>query len=355
MVLHGREFEVGCQRRSCPCCGLVWLKDTNIRALAAAQQLQGPVALVSITAPGRDVLPWDASGRRVVASAARSWNRTAPARWRKLYDAARRRALRSCPTAPGEWALVMKVWEYQKRGVLHLHLLVPMGSRRAASHSTALVRALAALAPLYGFGYVDRGKLPDGGGRRSARRLEPIAAERAAAYVASYLGGAGIGKGGIFEVAQAQGVPGALVYIAQRLTAASGVTMRSLKVRRRIICRYPSAVESADAWYAACLVDAVDRRRPPFSPETRAALLQRALAERWGEIVNIETGEAREPSQAPAPPRLLVGDATVAERSRRGLIRLDSVLHRADDTPSRMAWSTVLVTAESTSGGDEHI
>lgn len=334
ILLHGREFNVGCQRRSCPACGLVWLKDTHVRAIAASQVLRGAVALVSITAPGRDVLPWDETGRRVEEGAARDWNRSAPARWSKLYDAARRRARRDCPMAAGEWALLFKAWEYQKRGVLHLHLVVPMGSPRAARHSRSLVTQLAALAPRYGFGFVDRGKLPSAGARRSSRTLEAVEPGRAAAYVAGYLSGAGIGKGGIYEVAQAQGVPGALLYVAQALTRRSGVTMRSLRVRRRVVARFPDAGLSRDHWMAACVVDAIDRGRPPLLPEARRALMSVALAERWGSTVDMETGEERTPSEAPPPPRLTVGDAESNRARGRGLLRLDSVLHRADDAPS---------------------
>lgn len=342
ILLHGRQLEVGCSRRSCPSCGLLWLQDTHIRAIAASQALGAPVALASITAPGQDVLPWDETGRRVCEAEAREWNETAPARWSALYDAARRRARAAVPVAPGEWALWFKAWEYQKRGVLHLHLVVPMGTPRQAAHSTALVAALAALAPAYGFGYVDRGKLPDSGRRQSARRLVPVEPGRAAAYVAGYLSGVGIGKGGIYEVAQAQGVPGALLYVSRKLTSASGVTMRSLKARRRVVCRYPDALKSAEHWAAACVVDGIDRSRPPLPADLRAALLQRALAEGWTSVVDIETGEQRAATAAPCPPGLLGGNAVIPRRSRRGLLRLDSVLHRADDSPSGWCFVTVV-------------
>jgi hypothetical protein len=324
----------------------VWLGDTRIRSVAAAAELRRPVALVSVTAPGRDVLPWDASGTAVEERAAREWNQAAPGQWSKLHACAARDARQVAATLGVEWRLLFKAWEYQRRGVLHLHLVVPCGTPGQRRASEAYVSGLVARAPRYGFGFVDRGKLAASGPRRSTRTLAAVEAGRAAAYVAGYVASSGAGKGGVAEVAARQGVPGAVLYISNVLTRRSGVTMRSLRERRRVKCRYPGATASVEAWQAACVIDAMDRRRPPFPPNVRGALLRRALAERWTCAVDTGTGEVRGPTLAPAPPGIPVGAVSVAHPARVGALRLDSVLHRSDECADP-EWVTTAVVAAS--------
>jgi hypothetical protein len=346
VTTYGRAHDVRCGRRSCPSCGVVWLGDTRIRAVAAGAQLRTSVALVSVTAPGRHILPWDATGERVEQAAAQEWNRAAPAQWSKLHACAARDAREVAGNRGADWRLLFKAWEYQRRGVLHLHLVVPCGTPGERLASEAYVRGLVARASRYGFGFVDRGKLPERGARRSTRELSPVPPGRAAAYVTSYVASSGAGKGGVAEVAANQGVPGAILYVSNVLTRASGVTMRSLKERRRVACRYPDARSSGEAWQAACVVDAMDRRRPPFSAGTRGALLQRALSERWSCAVDARTGEVRSPTGAPAPPGLTGGNATVARGDCVAVLRLDSVLHRSDES-GHPEWITTAVVVQS--------
>lgn len=338
VVRFGAESHVRCGRRSCTSCGVLWLHDTRIRTLAGVQAHGAPVALVTVTAPGVAVLPWDETGRLVDAEAAKAWNDDAPANWSQLHRAAARPARALAREWGAEWRLLVKSWEYQKRGVLHLHLLVPVASRGEYLASERYVRELAHLAEAHGFGFVDRGKLQDGGGRRSTRRLAPVDAHRAAAYVSGYLASTGAGKGGVAEVARAQGVPGAVVYVAQALTSRSGVTMRSLRDRRRVACRFPVDGTDADAWEAACLIDALGRGLPPMTAEHRGALMQRALAEGWTHVVIVPTGEVRGPTPAPAPGHACRDRAERSRAPRRSHFRLDSVLHGCHDTGPR--WVT---------------
>lgn len=329
---YGRVLRVRCACRSCPTCGVLWLGDTRIRVLAAAHSFAGSVALVTVTAPGVDVLPWDASGKRVAAWYAAEWNRTAPARWSALHRAAARAARRRAKELRVDWRLLVKVWEYQKRGVLHLHLIVPAGCPGELAASKAYVDALAGGAAARGFGFVDRGRLPAKGARRSSRTLVPVAPGRAAGYCAAYVASAGAGKPGIAEVARRQGVPGAVVYVAQALTRRSGVTMRSLRARRRVVCLYEGATASEDAWHAACLLDALERGNPPMTAEQRGALLAVATAARWRVVVNSETGETKEPNVAPLPPSPHGGASSCQPRRTVALVRLDFVQHRGHQT-----------------------
>src|SRR5581483_9145233 len=72
--------------------------------------------------------------------------------------------------------ILERVWEPQKRGAPHLHLVVPYGTPRERKVAQIFRAELARLAPKYGFGHV-QGK------------LAPISGEDAARYLASYLTG----------------------------------------------------------------------------------------------------------------------------------------------------------------------
>lgn len=341
VVAYGRTLETGCRNRACPHCGEVWAQDTRIRALAAAEHLPGAVALLTVTAPGRDVLPWAPDGRLCAAGPLRSWNQQAPAAWSRMHRAARAEMLRRVPAARGAWELSFKAWEFQRRGALHLHLVVPFHGDVQRRASQAYASALRRLAPTYGFGFVDCGKLPERGARQSSRRLRPAPPGRAASYVAAYVAGTSHGKGGVAEVARSAGCPGAVLYASSKLTRASGVTMRSLRCRRRVSCLSPQSRSSSIAWRAGCLVDALDRGRPPLTPAARGALLRRAIAAGWTGWVVVGTGECLSPTQAPPPPALSAETAAAEPPPRWARVRLDSVLHRGHEDAEPDAWQTV--------------
>jgi hypothetical protein len=330
VLLHGERSSAPCRRRSCPSCGVLWLGDTRVRALAAAAEFRGAVALVTVTAPGADVLPWSPAGRVVAPDVAREWNESAPARWSRLHDHAAQEARRLARSRNVEWRLLMKAWEYQKRGVLHLHLVVPCATAGERQVSELYVSVLAREAQGKGFGFVDRGKLPVSGGRRSSRCLEAVSPQRAAGYVAAYLASTGAGKGGIAEVARAQGVPGPVFYVTSVLTRASGVTMRSLRDRRRVMTRYPAAGESHLAWHAACLLDAVERAGPRLTAGTRGALLARFQHCGPAAVVDGCTGEVTLPTPAAQPSGLGGGTESSASPQGVAVVRLDLVPHRDD-------------------------
>lgn len=197
----------------------------------------GDVALVSVTAPS---LPWDrrncshapgqpcsgVHGCRVHDRYAATWNRDAPRRWRSLHRAAAQVARRRC----GKLTLVLRAWEYQRRGVLHMHVVLGMGSaaERAAAH--VYVQALDELRQAHDFGYVDRGRMKQG-----RRHLELVPATRAARYLAKYLApiavvdGEGRGKLSLAETVVRPDVPPLVVYVSPKLTVQTGCTMRFLR------------------------------------------------------------------------------------------------------------------------------
>lgn len=88
--------------------------------------------------------------------------------------------------------------------------------------SNVYVRELSRLAVAHGFGHVDRGRR-----RNGVRQLERVPAGNAASYVSKYLGK------GLVETVKLAEAPSHLAYVGRHLTAISGVTMRTLRLRRR--------------------------------------------------------------------------------------------------------------------------
>jgi hypothetical protein len=205
-----------CRARCCPSCGVLWAGDTRVKLLAAADAYGEDVALVTVTAPGSDQLPWD--GSRVDDRAAWRWNASAPPRWSRLHRAAAQRTRRR---TGHPFKLVSGTWEDQKRGVLHRHLVVPMATPADRHASNVYAQELSRLAGAHGFGHVDRGRR-----RHGVRQLERVPAGHAASYVSKYL------AKGLVEVAKLAEAPSHLAYAGRHLTAISGVTMRTLRLRR---------------------------------------------------------------------------------------------------------------------------
>lgn len=217
-----------CKSRRCPECGLLWAGDVRRKLFANFGHYEGQVALISVTAPGKDVLPWD--GKFVDRQAARAWNLTAPRRWRELHRTASQSARRR--TRPGSLQILGRVWEYQKRGVLHVHVVVgvdkPINRHAARLYTDELKR----LHDHHGFGYVD--------GKWSSYR-----GQNAAAYLSSYFIAGEGRKASIRETVTRPDVPSHVVYVASSLTTATGVTMRSLR-RVRYLWVIARQVERGD-------------------------------------------------------------------------------------------------------------
>jgi hypothetical protein len=231
---QGRLVQVRCKSRRCPSCGHLWAGDTRQKLLVNVEAYGGDVALVTITAPGRDVLPYGEGGTQVDRAAARRWNREAREQFRGLHRRASERTKRWARGQGIEWAgVVARAWAFQRRGVLHVHLIVPMGTagERLASHR--YVAILDALRDEHGFGFVDRGRRTKS--HQWARQLERVPQERAARYLAKYVAGHKLGAGGRLELAETVShpdVPPHVVHVHRHLTARTGCTMRSLRLRR---------------------------------------------------------------------------------------------------------------------------
>jgi hypothetical protein len=220
-----------CKKRSCSVCGARWAKRWS-RVFFHNLQFHGrDVAMITITAPGAEALPWDTTscaikkphrcegprGCKVDGAAAREWADTAPHRWTQLRQAARIATKRRMGAAP---LLLGRVWEPQKRGVPHLHVMVSCGGEDELEVADAFRAELARLAAHYGFGFVDR-------------ELNPGGPRQAAGYVAEYLTGrqrrARARKTTIRENIANPRMPRSLLWISPNMTRVTKVTMRTLR------------------------------------------------------------------------------------------------------------------------------
>jgi hypothetical protein len=231
------EMRRRCVRRACESYGDLWAGDQRMRLFGALQSYgdqvgaHARVTMVTVTAPGSELgLPWDRdhcaslgahrhSGRigcRVIPRAAALWNERAPANWTALHRGSGQAVKRLGLDRP---RLLVKAWEYQKRGVLHLHLVFGYSSPSEQRSVDAYVSAMAERAQSVCFGFVDR--------KREVR--EPSAA---AAYLSSYFVAGKGSKMDIRETVRREDVPSHVIYIAPWLLQHSGLSMRTLRLRR---------------------------------------------------------------------------------------------------------------------------
>jgi hypothetical protein len=182
--------------------------------------------MVTITAPGADVLRWDEEncawrgphrhsgplGCRIRVDDANDWRSTLETQFHRLCMTARKRA------GVREPVVVARAWESQTRGAPHCHLVTIVNAQ-----GEAFVRELMELAPLYGFGTVrDKGYAAKGGYAH-------------AAYLSKY-----VTKDGSDEVARRESVfeasllPRQSVWVSPILTRRSGATMAVARLVRSL-------------------------------------------------------------------------------------------------------------------------
>jgi hypothetical protein len=238
---------VTCKHRGCPRCGVRWARAWSLVTRENLDAYGGAVAMVTITAPGADLLPWACTrdhkhggpkGCRVVDDAADTWASRAPANWRRLRDAARA----VCARADLKPTLLQRVWEPQKRGVPHLHIVLGLGSDAERAAARLFVDELARLAPEYLFGFVDR-------------RLDEIAADDVAKYLAGYLLGRRPKKASIRENIADARMPRSLLWMTPRLTALTKVTVRRLRQARWVIAAANGVAGVLPALWGADVAD----------------------------------------------------------------------------------------------------
>jgi hypothetical protein len=229
-----------CTARSCWGNVNIWARDVCIMFVSIDVLLEGQVRLVVTTAPGADVLPWDEGfchrlgqhihsgslGCRVESLAANRWNRHREEQWRRLWWAVRNDVERNRAGPRVAPALAYFSWEGQKRGVLHRNTVFDCSSPTFTEAAEASVHALSRLGPAHGFGFTDR-KMHEGA----------ISGAYAAGVYAAGKDGSGFKRGGIRDLAYMQGAwplrPRILAGASRRLTQRTGVTLSSLRARRK--------------------------------------------------------------------------------------------------------------------------
>ena len=143
MVEGGPRRLLNCKKRTCPYCGNLWAGDVKVMLLQNLNDGFGrAVDMVTITAPGREVLPHerDASGQWLVSpDAAEAWNLSAPVQWSKMWGVAKYLLRRRGNDAP---RLLAYVIAYQRRGVIHYHLALAADTPRAKKANSDFVALL---------------------------------------------------------------------------------------------------------------------------------------------------------------------------------------------------------------------
>lgn len=198
----------------------LWLGDVKRLLLTNLLTYGGRVWMITVTAPGADVLPWD--GRNVEPAAAELWNMTAARRWRELH----RRAYQATKREFGPDALrtLARVWQLQSRGVLHTHLVVGFDSPLEVAAARFYVACLRERTREFGFGNIDA---RDRVGRKG-RRPTVMEPHRAAGYLSRYLSE----SSQLVQAIRLAARPRQLIWVSPALKAASGVTMRRLRRAR---------------------------------------------------------------------------------------------------------------------------
>lgn len=234
-----------CRSRRCPAYSNIWARDTLRKIRENLRAYGGKAAMVSLTAPGVDAgLVWDRSvcphppgercsgpkGCRVVAEVAEQWNELSRAQWRKLNRVCKLRADRKLEGLGYEgqrFGLLCYEWEFQQRGVWHLHIVLGLETALECAWAHEYVKAIDELGSKYLYGTVDAHPLKT-----------PRPAEHCAGYIAKYL--TKRQPDGNFEVTETVMAAGRtlLNYVSRRLTARTGCTMRALRNARLVwACR----------------------------------------------------------------------------------------------------------------------
>jgi hypothetical protein len=259
------DFKTNCRSRACPVCGPRWARNHGAKMQHNLEHLGGRFATIAITGPGADRLPWDEerckqrgrghvhSGRRgcrVRERDLRLWCETLGLRWKWLREAAQLATKRETGSPVG---IMEKVWEPQKRGVPHLHLVVPYGTPEERRVADAFRRNLDQRSAKHDFGRVQP-------------KLKPIEGRLAARYLANYLAGRTSKKNSIRENIADPNLPKSLLWESPVLSSVSssprmvkwraryglklgtGITMRTLRRARHLWACLEGIIEPYPRW-----------------------------------------------------------------------------------------------------------
>src|SRR5829696_903201 len=199
--------------------GQLWLGDVHRVMRTALQHASEVVGLITVTAPGADVLPWDAHARRVAEPQAGSWNKSAPKRWTEMNRRAQQHMRRKFGY---ETVLLNYAWQLQERGVLHMHLIVKFGDINERRATREYVKKLRELSPEFGFGFID---FRERDARNGQQKKSVMEGWKAANYISKYLAL----SNQLTRLINLKEKPARLFYVNRKLLAQSKCTMRRLR------------------------------------------------------------------------------------------------------------------------------
>lgn len=264
-----------CRRRRCPYCGAAWVRTWESVSRLNLEHYAGPLVMITVTPPGRQVLPWSCGrnhvhspkhGCRVKDDAAELWSSDVVKRLASLRDAARIAVKRAGLPVDRLW--LERVWEPQQRGVPHAHIVAGAGTADELAAVERFVAELRRLAPSYGFG-------------TQLDVTRPMPAAEVARYLAGYLLGRSGRKGTVRANLADPRMPRSLIYLSRSLTRETGMTMRRMRVVRWIFAARAGKVHTWPALYGEELLTvcrvAVRLERETGPPERRFRALVHTL------------------------------------------------------------------------------
>lgn len=195
----------------------------------------GRSILFTVTAPGRDRLPYDDSlglneGKRQVARRpGREWNITCGKRESKLYRKAAQATERRCGRRP---MLLSKSFAFQKRGVLHGHLVLGAETPSELNAAHVFMDEYEKRAAAHGFGDVDRA-----GWVIEGKRRETLPANRAAGYISKYVTKDGATGPEVLETAIHPEAPARIMYVKAGLSPWTMQALRRVRFAYMLILR----------------------------------------------------------------------------------------------------------------------
>lgn len=355
-----------CKRRDCPGYAPIYLRDQAERLRRNLAAWNSGTCLVTLTAPGADVLPWDRSkcglgehvcsgqrGCRINWVSAAEWNATATGRLGDLLTATREQVRRTHGGTARVWVLAI-VFEAQQRGAFHPHIV--LGYRTAADRAAldTFRDTLQRKRGDYGFGVGQRGSFDAG-------MPDRFSGSHAGRYIAKYLRPAGAKRSfvplleAVAKITPRDPQTNRLkvlvrpVYVSPTLTRATGVTMgycasgagRTAHGASRAQPRSSGFATNSAAPSARCrsgLACGIRRRRDP------APRLPAATGRRWSQAIG--RPRARRPRRSrslcclperldtlvarPAPPRRR---GTLVERSETSASNSRAQNHNTEVAP----------------------
>jgi hypothetical protein len=217
----------------------IWLKLGDWRRAFSENfsAYSGSIVMLTLTAPGQDVLPFRRGTRVCEDGPLDAWCRTYERRWSRLHEAAQ---LHTYRRAGSRANLLGLAWELQQRGAPHVHPVIGTGTPREMRAAQVYRNYLAGNHGAYGFGTAATWA-------ESPRFEHPAQASR---YLAGYLTVTDGGRKSLAAAFRSGRMPRRPLYLSNRLTTLTGVTLRNLR-RHRHVFMWKQGEASEPLWWGS--------------------------------------------------------------------------------------------------------